>query len=247
MSAIRTLVITSCTGEKKYRPENQLILDDFKDPVRLAAREEELQQYRIQAGQMYTGMQHLRLMEGIGMIREALGQDAVNLSIVSAGYGLLHEKKMIAPYEVAFNNMKAAEIKKWSRFLKINEGVSQKIKSYDLVLFLLGDKYLQALELPLNTDGNLKLLFLASKTSRRLVPKGRPYYFIEAGLAEAKSFGYGLVGLKGYLFKLLARQVTSKGLQVIEKLAGDPYSLISLVGAYRKKTAGTVGQLPCPS
>jgi hypothetical protein len=38
----RVLVITSCTGEKKYKPVNQLIIDDFLDEVRLRERELEL-------------------------------------------------------------------------------------------------------------------------------------------------------------------------------------------------------------
>lgn len=184
---------------------------------------------------MYTGVQHRRLMEGIELIRTTSGQGIIDLCIVSAGYGLLHEKEMIVPYEVTFNDMNKSEIREWARFLKIRESVSEKTKDYDLVVFLLGDKYLQALELPLDIKGSPELLFLASKTSRKLIPTGQPYYFVEAGKAEAKSFRYGLVGLKGYLFKLLAQEVAKKGLRVVERLAKDPNLLVETLGAHRKK------------
>lgn len=69
----RVLVITSCTGEKRFKPENQLILDDFQNPNRLLEREIELVEYAYPAGELYTGMQHLRLMAGIQVLRSALG------------------------------------------------------------------------------------------------------------------------------------------------------------------------------
>lgn len=237
MLETRVLVITSCTGEKKFKPENQLIQDDFKELARFAAREEELKPYRLPAGQMYTGMQHLRLMEGVEILRSAYGRDILDLYILSAGYGLINEEKEIVPYEVTFNNMNAEEIKEWTRFLKINQSLSQKIKGYDLVFFLLGDKYLRALELPLEVNNNKRLLFLASKTSRKLIPKEQPYYFIEIGQAEAKSFSYGLVGLKGYLFKLLAQEIVKQGKEIIKKIYKNPYLFIDLLHDYRKKTA----------
>jgi hypothetical protein len=236
MLEIKTLVISSCTGEKKYKLENQITQDDFRDRVRLATREEELKSFRLPAGKMYTGQQHLRLIEGIELLRVAYGREVMDLSIVSAGYGLVHEEKEIVPYEVSFNNMKAGEIKDWAKLLKINQSVSQMIKDYDLVFFLLGDKYLQALELPLDTNNNQKIIFLASKTSRKLIPNKHPYYFIEVGKAEARSFSYGLVGLKGYLFKLLAQEIVKQGMEIIESIDKDPYLFINLIDVYREKT-----------
>ncbi len=70
---MKMLVITSCTGEKRYHPANQLVQDDFSDTERLAAREKELSEFACPAGEMYTGMQHLRLMEGVRTLREHFG------------------------------------------------------------------------------------------------------------------------------------------------------------------------------
>jgi hypothetical protein len=81
-----------CTGEKRFKPDNQLTLEDFQEPTRLQQREAALAEFACPAGQMYTGMQHLRLMEGVQLLRQAFGQDAVTVAILSAGYGLVEEK-----------------------------------------------------------------------------------------------------------------------------------------------------------
>ena len=231
---LKTLVVTSCTGEKKFKPANQLIMDDFIDPLRLAKREAALNKYRMTAGQMYTGMQHLRLIEGIERLRNMYGHDLVDLCIVSAGYGLLPEDKEIVPYEISFTAMGARRIRQWAEFLNIKEVLNQKIKGYNLVFFLLGKDYLRALDLPLEVRYEQKLVFLAGKSSRNLIPVNAPYYFVEVGKAEAKSFSYGLVGLKGYLFKLLAQEVAEKGQDMLLELEQNPLQFINLLGNYRR-------------
>lgn len=148
---MKTLIITSCTGEKKYHPDNQLVQSDFENKDTLPARESELREYACSAGEMYTGMQHLRLMEGIHAVRTKLGHDVVDLYVVSAGYGLIHESKQIVPYEVTFNSMNASEINFWSTTLGIHNALNEIIGNYDLVFFLLGDKYLRAVHLPLES------------------------------------------------------------------------------------------------
>ena len=232
---LKTLVITSCTGEKKYHPENQLVQADFADAELLAKRESELSKYKTSAGKIYTGMQHLRLMEGITEVRKAFGEDVVDLYIVSAGYGLISEKKEVVPYEVTFNSMNGAAISNWSLQLGIHKDLNALIPQYDLVFFLLGDKYLTAVHLPLEAARNdQKLLFFASGTSKKMIPSAPPYYFIEVGQRDAKSFSYGLVGLKGFLFKLLSREMISSNGTLFEKVFADPGLVMKTLEKYRK-------------
>lgn len=73
----RVLIVTSCTGEKRFKPTNQLRLEDFQDKARLKFREAELAEFAQSAAQMYTGQQHLRAMEGIQLLRQSLGREAV--------------------------------------------------------------------------------------------------------------------------------------------------------------------------
>lgn len=232
---MKTLIITSCTGEKKYHPDNQLVQSDFENKDTLPARESELREYACSAGEMYTGMQHLRLMEGIHAVRTKLGHDVVDLYVVSAGYGLIHESKQIVPYEVTFNSMNASEINFWSTTLGIHNALNEIIGNYDLVFFLLGDKYLRAVHLPLESARqDQQLLVFASGTSKKMVPDSKPYNFIEVGQEDAKSFSYGLVGLKGYLFKLLSKDIVDSEGRLLNQIFADPTLVMQTLQKYRK-------------
>ncbi len=229
------LIITSCTGEKLYSPENQLIQADFENAETLSLREAELAAYKTTAGKIYTGMQHQRLMEGIEILREKFGHDVVDLYIVSAGYGLISENKEVVPYEVTFNTMNRREITEWSHKLGIHKALDALVQKYDLVLFLLGDKYLKAVELPFeNAKSDQKLVFFASGTSRKMIPDSKPYYFVEVGQEDAKSFSYGLVGLKGYLFKLLAQDAVQEDATLFEKIYTNPDCTRDLLAKHRR-------------
>lgn len=241
---IKTLIVTSCTGEKKFHPENQLIQGDFEDKEKLKLREKELKEFRCPAGEMYTGMQHLRLMEGINSLRQKFGKNILDLCIVSAGYGLINESKIIVPYEVTFNTMNATGIAEWSKKLNIHDNLKKTIKKYDLVFFLLGDKYLRASTLTLDgTNNDQKFLVFASGTSKKMIPDKAPYYFIEVGQEDAKSFSYGLVGLKGYLFKLLSQEIISSDGKLLEDIYHDPSIVMQTLQKYRKNAESAPVQM----
>ncbi|SDE92327.1 Queuine tRNA-ribosyltransferase [Fontibacillus panacisegetis] len=201
----RILVVTSCTGEKLHKPINQLVFDDFKNKEVLRRREEELLEFKERADEMYTGSQHLALMNGIKEYRQQGGD--IDLCIISAGYGLLNEDEQIVPYEVTFNTMDSRSIKRWARELKITQVLQTKIAEYDLIFFLLGDKYLQAVEWPLNLDKNQKVIFFAGASSRARILNWDDYHVLTIGEKEAKTFKYGLIGIKGYLFAHLLRNI----------------------------------------
>ena len=101
------------------------------------------------AAKMYTGQQHTLLMDGVNQVRTRYGQSSVDVAIISAEYGLLNENDVIAPYNVTFQGMKKAEILEKSRRLQLRERVAALIARYDVVFFLLGKEYVQALQLPL--------------------------------------------------------------------------------------------------
>lgn len=207
----RILVITSCTGEKLYKPDNQLVLDDFMDIEMLGKRENELIMFQTTAGEMYTGSQHLALMNGIKEYRKQGGQ--IDFGVLSAGYGLLMENDLIVPYEVTFNAMNSQQIKNWSRQQKITEDLQEKIKSYDLIFFLLGDKYLQAIEWPLEISSQQRVIFFAGTSSKVRVLNWDRYHLLAIGEEEAKEFRFGLIGIKGYLFAHLLKEVTSHDIE----------------------------------
>ncbi len=224
----RILVITSCTGEKLYKPDNQLVFDDFQHSDILKQREKELSDYKTSASEMYTGSQHLALMNGIKEYRSKGGE--IDLCIISAGYGLLSEETLIVPYEVTFNTMDSFAIKRWARQLKITQNLQEKIENYDLIFFLLGDKYLQAVEWPLNLQENQKTLFFAGGSSKSRLLNWKNYCVLTIGENEAKEFKYGLIGIKGYLFAQLLKRVASGEIELTWKqIKDDPEQTRELI------------------
>ena len=106
------------------------------------------------AAKMYTGQQHTLLMDGVNQVRTRYGQSSLDVAIISAEYGLLNENDVIAPYNVTFQGMKKVEILEKSRRLQLRERVAALIARYDVVFFLLGKEYVQALQLPLGESGS---------------------------------------------------------------------------------------------
>lgn len=229
MSLPRTLVITSCTGEKKTAPPRPLNLDDFRDADRLRARERELVDYALPAGEMYTGMQHLRLMEGVHALRRALGEQAIDVAVLSAGYGLISEEMPVVPYDVTFNMMKAPQIDAWSQHLRINDAVATAVADYDLVLFLLGQNYLRALNLPVPSREDQAFVFLASNGgASRITGIRARTAIVPLTNAEAKRYRYGIIGLKGYLTKRFL-EFAAQYPELINELHEEPSSFLHLL------------------
>lgn len=234
----RVLVVTSCTGEKRYKPENQLTLEDFKEKARLEQREVQLAQFACSAGQMYTGQQHLRVMEGVQLLRQSFGRETVDVMILSAGYGVIPEDKNIRPYEVTFNTMKGYQIDEWAKCLEIRQVLERVIVSYDLVFMLLGENYLRAtfgspqsgsLCLPVETSNNQTFIFLASSKSAIYIQNKKPKtYVLPLSNADAKHYRYGLVGLKGFLFKRFAECVVREK-ALLQKVYNEPEVFVQIV------------------
>ncbi|MGF6950208.1 hypothetical protein QF028_002713 [Neobacillus sp. B4I6] len=231
---MKLLIITSCTNSKIYSPEQQLNKSDFLDTSILFEREKQLGSFKAKAKDMYTGQQHLWVIDGINNLREKYGDSVVDLAIVSAGYGLLNEDQEIFPYNVTFSKMKKDELTDWSNNLKINKDTSEKIKSYDMVFFLLGEEYLNSLQLPfVETRQDQRLVFLGSKASGNLIPNNNPYYYVEVGNKDAKEFGKMSISLKGYLFKVLVKEIVENGLTVLDKIYNDPQFFLQTLEKYR--------------
>jgi cytoplasmic iron level regulating protein YaaA (DUF328/UPF0246 family) len=194
----KILVITSCTSKKAFNPSNLLAIDDFKDEELLKERIEELAEYKTKAIDMYKGLQHTNIVEGVEQLR-AISNVIVDVAIISAGYGLLLENDIIVPYEVTFNNMNSKQLKEWGSYLNIAQDVNQLIKDYDIILVALGNKYLKVLDLPLN----------------------RNIFLFETKQEDAKLYSYPLVGLKGYQFKLLCNYICNNPM-VLDSIYRNP-------------------------
>lgn len=149
---MRLLVIGSCTGSKHDAgcPDDaKLVEADFDDPIRLQKREAELQKWLRPAGLMYTGRQHTQMMQGVRLIRSEFGKDACTVVILSAGYGLIPEDRLIAPYDVTFQGMPKPFVKARGERLGVPCAVRKLVSDFPVVFFLLGDDYLRSANPPI--------------------------------------------------------------------------------------------------
>lgn len=226
---MRILVITSCTGRKKYKPSDQLTYEDFSSVERLRKRTAELRDYKAPAAEMYTGQQHLYLMDGLRQLRETHGQTVVDLNIISAGYGLLSEKDVIVPYNVTFQKLKKKEILERSNNLQIHEQAKTLITGYELVIFLLGKEYVQALQLPFQIADSVSQIFLLGNTHKNLIPDLQNTHFVAAGSDLARKLRVMGVALKGFVFKKLCEVICRDGLYVFQQIKRNPQRLIETV------------------
>ena len=228
-------IMTSCTGDKKHSPANQLTQADFQllpQTEVFASREAELNTYRTPAEDLYTGQQHIRLMRGVQLLRQNLGPEKVDLWILSAGYGIIPGSRSIVPYECTFQGMKSSDIKLWGAHLHTPEDARLFFsQSADLTLVFLGDSYLQALQLDEQVVFGAPTLFLTSTGSDKLVQGQGNWRTLPLTSKDASRFSCGLVGLKGELAHRLSSWLTQQGSDGISTLFNSETDLRTLLDA----------------
>ena len=242
------IVISSCTGAKLSKPEGQLTLDDFRQgSEHVKAREEALKPYLTSAKRMYTGQQHVQVSQAFDLL--STNKDLTStLKIISAGYGLIADNQFIAPYETTFNDLSSKEVLAWSRQLKIHDDLNTAIRDYDIVVFLLGENYLKSALLPLESRPEQSFIFLASGGSAKNIPAHAARQAIMTlANKDARRFGYGLVGLKGFLFYQMARMVAEHP-EVLREWQADPQTAIIALETWQASRAvPTLLSLPEPA
>jgi hypothetical protein len=214
------LVITSCTGDKATIGDPGLQLSDFQDSERLKRGEGILRERMRPAGLMYTGKQHVCAMNGVRLLRGTLGADAVKICILSAGYGVIDEDRLIAPYDVTFSGMPRSEARRWARQIGAADGIRARLPGHDLVIVLLGSLYLEAVDPPLPVTGGQRIIYFAKPAERgRLTRTGG--VLVLAGAKEITRYCMGLIGLKGRMLELFAQAVAREGQPVVDAVYAD--------------------------
>jgi hypothetical protein len=220
MTSSRLLVISSCTLDKAETTLQQLTFDDFADSDRLTRREEELASLRRPAGEMYTGQQHLCLMRGVKTLRRAFGNEYIDLRILSAGYGLIGEDRPIYPYNVTFNDMRRSQARAWARQLGVPSDVRACLVDVEVAIFLLGAKYLDAINPPIPAHSGQRLVFLAAPSeSSRLAGAG--VVMVSAGQAAATRYRSTNMALKGKMFERFAEALAARR-ELLGEIIADP-------------------------
>ena len=209
--------------------------EDFRrlhEPDVFAERERELTEWNTNAEDLYTGQQHLRLMDGVRVVRESFGADNVELFILSAGYGVIGARRAIVPYECTFQGMKKGELRAWAEHLKA--GVEARrvfLTPADFTLVLLGGAYLRALALDDEVEFASPVLFFASEKARAHISGRGTFRVVPLSNKEARRFNCGLVGLKGELGKRILRQVAAEGERFVRSLFNPSTDVLALLDA----------------
>lgn len=235
---MKITIVTSCTGEKLYKPDNQLNKEDLlldHESQTFLGRIQELKKYETYAEEMYTGQQHVRLMDGVNSFRSRFGQSSIDLCILSAGYGFIPGEQRIVPYECTFQGMKKKEIHSLASHLSIPEKAREIFsRRSDLTLVLLGENYLKALELDENVQFNTPTVFFSGSGAKKQILGHGDCTFIPLSNPEAKKFSCGLIGLKGEIAKLILKGLVEANLS-ISQLLESPETVISKLEKFMPK------------
>ena len=190
-------IFSSCTSSKRHTPENQLTGEDFQTgTAHLKARHHELQKFILPAVSQYDGRGHLGLVQSVEQLRGQHGAGSIELTILSAGYGLIDETTPIAPYDVSFNRKSPRGIREMAGATGVPAAAWSKVFAppADLIIVLLGEKYLQALQLPADAHFPHRTLFFGSNTSRRFI-RGAGGYIVAIPTPDVRS-GFGLMNIE---------------------------------------------------
>ncbi len=202
-------ILTSCTKKKAVSCLNPITAKDFeRGGKHLEERESELRDYQLPAGEMYTGLQHRYLMNGVRAVRKGKPEFDIDVAIISAGYGIVTEDDIIAPYERGFNGKPKTEIRELSDRLDIpKESRRFLAQPADLILILLGGKYLHAVDFDETVVFGGDTLLFCSQSAVKSLPDWEEVKKVPVTQETARRFSEALVRLKGILAKRLLLKI----------------------------------------
>ena len=197
MKKFKISVITSCTAKKSVSVDNPLTFEDLVLLRRSKHKGKKLSFLpKLRAADMYSGLQHKLVMDALEKGKDIFDFD---LHIISAGYGFLNQNGLIYPYEATFSNKSKKEITEMSEKLNLKKDVLRYLENLqtDMLFFLLGKNYFDAISLPSGLSLDFPIYVLTAKSVKNL-----PKSFIHIGLTQkhAKKYKSTMIALKGKLF-----------------------------------------------
>lgn len=185
------LVVTSCTATKLPPPPRERRAED-----------------------LYAGQQHVRLMRGVRRYRAAgMPAGPLELSIVSAGHGLLTARTQIEAYDATFADLSLGALRARAQALDVPGALRRLLeRRFGLAILLLGNSYLQACELDARTALGGPVLVFCSPAFAPRTPRAPGWHPMPLRNADARRFSSGLISLKGELGgRLLTRLADRPG------------------------------------
>lgn len=220
---MRTLVVTPCSAKKRGDAPHPASADDLDDPERHRRAEARLAAFACPASEMYTGKHHRLVMSGLFDVWQRWGRETLDLSILSAGYGLLDPDDAIIPYDVTFDQFDQAALVSHAAHLQLPGRASELVQQYELVFYLLSGRYLAVLGLPLDVPDQVQQIVLTDRESLELVPATSNLHpVVASGNEAARRWHVKAAHVCGFLFARLCHQVAHHGPVILEWLYHRP-------------------------
>jgi hypothetical protein len=153
----------------------------------------------------------------------------MDVSILSAGYGLLDADDVIIPYDVTFSEFDRETLANHVVRLQLPSRAAELVDQFELVFFLLTGLYLSVLSLPLDVPDRVQQIILTDRESLDLVPIAPNLHpIVAAGNEAAQRWHVKAPHVCGFLFGRLCRQVAHHGPIILEWLQHHPQDTESL-------------------
>jgi hypothetical protein len=157
---------------------------------------------------MYTGRHHASVAADVDRLRAEFPSSRVDLTVISAGYGVLREDDVIVPYDATFVGLPKAEVVRRARDLRIREVLSRRLQSYASGVFLLSRVYLQAIEGVIGAAP--QEIYLSSVP----VSLQEGIVVVQAGQRQAKALGVSPRLVIAAIFRKFIDQILDSGWEV---------------------------------
>ncbi len=225
------LVISSCTGKKGDRLNRFSSGDALLGLNHIRTMEARHPADLVPAESLYTGGQHMNLMEGIEAWRAS--GNSLDFQIVSAGYGIVPCDQKIVSYEVTFQGRTIPDIQNRAGILGIPTAFRRLLSKpgYDLALLLLGKSYLTACDPFAGWKPSGKVLAFCDQDWRKRLGKVDNVVAVPANQSGARTFGAGVLALKGKLGTLVLQRVLENH-EFLNELFAENANVLDLLSGY---------------
>ena len=244
---MKILIFNAYTTGQKHKLENPLSAEDCRSSDGLKSRIKELcgfnedgwynkdRDYRLPAGEMFTGPMSVQLREGLRLIREHedYGKTTVDLYYpwyycrVDEKREPVNEKDIVVPFDTA--PLHELEILEFGES-GVPERTIELLERYDLVLSLLRPDDIQSLRRVFEVECSVPLIFLLPKSQRKAVDEDLPnVHVVETGRDLQKKLRTSNYALKGVVIRRLCEAICRDGFQVFEEVRQNPQILLDII------------------
>lgn len=244
---MKILIFNAYTTGQKHKLENPLSAEDCRSSDSLKSRIKELcgfneegwykkdRDYRLPAGEMFTGPMSTQLREGLKLIREHedYGKTTVDLYYpwyycrVDEKREPVNEKDIVVPFDTApLHELEVLELGESG----VPERTIELLERYDLVFSLLRPDDIQSLQRVFEVERSVPLIFLLPKSQRKAVNEDLPnVHVVETGRDLQKKLRTSNYALKGVVMRRLCEAACQQGFQLFEEIKQDPQRMLEIV------------------